>query len=71
MPENLAVTPETAWRKSSHSQGSSGDCVEIAELPNSEIALRDSKLVPGPVLTLTRAAFAALVTTALLTTPNP
>ncbi|MFC5182476.1 DUF397 domain-containing protein [Actinomadura harenae] len=70
MPEDLAVTPETAWRKSSHSQGSSGDCVEIAELTNSVIAVRDSKLVQAPLLTLARAAFADLITIVRLRTPG-
>ncbi|MFI0350194.1 DUF397 domain-containing protein [Actinomadura sp. 9N407] len=37
------------WRKSSHSGGSGGECVEVAQLPGS-IGVRDSKNVEGPHL---------------------
>ncbi|MFI0366451.1 DUF397 domain-containing protein [Actinomadura sp. 1N219] len=49
------------WRKSSHStQGTSEQCVELAQLPNG-IALRDSKAPNVGHLTLTPRAFAALL----------
>jgi hypothetical protein len=37
---------ELRWRKSSRSGGSSGSCVEIANVP----AIRDSKNATGPIL---------------------
>jgi Domain of unknown function (DUF397) len=39
------------WRKSSHSGGDSGACVEIAR-PDDAFGVRDSKNATGPVLTL-------------------
>jgi hypothetical protein len=44
----------TPWRKSSHSSGSEGQCVEVAGLA-SMIAMRDSKDPGGPVLSFTQA----------------
>lgn len=48
------------WRKSSYSQGTQGDCVELAVLPGALIGVRDSKDPQGGVLELTRADLAAL-----------
>lgn len=48
------------WRKSSHSGGDSGQCVEVAEAP-SHVGIRDSKNPTVGHLTVDRAAFAALV----------
>jgi Domain of unknown function (DUF397) len=39
------------WRKSSYSE--SGNCVEIASLPDGNLALRDSKDIKGPILLFT------------------
>jgi Domain of unknown function (DUF397) len=40
------------WRKSSYSGGNGGNCVEVAcNLPGI-VAVRDSKNVPGPELTV-------------------
>lgn len=38
------------WRKSTYSNGTGGDCVEIAGTPGGVHALRDSKNPHGPVL---------------------
>jgi len=38
------------WRKSSHSGGNGGACVEAATLPGGGWALRDSKDPDGPKL---------------------
>jgi hypothetical protein len=46
------------WRKSSYS-GTSGNCVEIGELPDGGRAVRDSKHPDGAVLRLTPAEWAA------------
>lgn len=48
-----------AWRKSSYS-GSSGNCVEVAELPGGW-AVRDSKDPDGPVLEFARAEWDAFL----------
>jgi hypothetical protein len=49
----------TPWRKSSHSSGSEGQCVEVAALAGRRtgrtIAMRDSKDPGGPVLSFTPA----------------
>jgi Domain of unknown function (DUF397) len=37
------------WRKSTYSNGSGGNCVEVADLPNGR-AVRDSKHPQGPIL---------------------
>ena len=44
------------WRKSTHSDSSGGDCVEVAGLPVA-IAVRDSKDPEGPKLVFGRTAF--------------
>lgn len=50
-----------AWRKSSRStQGTSGECVEVARLSQS-IGVRDSKRPDDVHLSLTAEQFAALV----------
>jgi hypothetical protein len=38
------------WRKSSHSGGNGGDCVEIASLVDGRRGVRDSKNPGGPAL---------------------
>ncbi|PGH47902.1 DUF397 domain-containing protein [Streptomyces sp. Ru87] len=49
-----------SWHKSSHS-GSQGDsCVEVAACPEA-VHVRDSKVVSGPQLALSPAAWAAFV----------
>ncbi|MGK5558588.1 DUF397 domain-containing protein [Actinomadura kijaniata] len=40
------------WRKSSHSQGGSGNCIETAYAPALGVLIRDSKDVHGPALAL-------------------
>jgi hypothetical protein len=41
------------WRKSTYSNGTGGDCVEIADMPHGGHALRDSKNPDGPKLIFT------------------
>lgn len=54
------VELHTPWRKSSYSAGDGADCVEVAFGPDL-VALRDSKHPDGGQLTLTPAAFRALL----------
>jgi Domain of unknown function (DUF397) len=48
------------WRKSHHSNPS-GNCVEVAELPDGGIAIRNSRDPAGPALTYPRAEIAAFL----------
>jgi hypothetical protein len=49
-----------SWRKSRHSN-SQGNCVELAELPDGSIAVRNSRFPDGPALIYTRAEIRALM----------
>lgn len=49
-----------AWRKSSYSQPTQSDCVEVARVGSAK-AVRDSKNPEGDVLSLERDAWAAMV----------
>ena len=48
------------WRKSSASNPT-GNCVELAELPDGEVAVRNSRHPAGPTLVYTRAEIAAFI----------
>jgi hypothetical protein len=65
MDEPYNGMPATAlgcltWLKSRHSNPS-GNCVEVACLPNGEIAVRNSRHPAGPALVYTRAEIAAFL----------
>jgi len=47
------------WRKSSHSNGSGGDCAEVAGNLPEVVAVRDSKDPDGPRLVFTPAEWQA------------
>lgn len=48
------------WRKSRHSNPS-GNCVEIAELPDGTVAIRNSRHPSGPALVCAPADFSAFL----------
>ncbi|MEU1281891.1 DUF397 domain-containing protein [Streptomyces sp. NPDC005805] len=50
----------TTWIKSSHSNAT-GNCVELAALPDGRIAVRNSRDPQGPALVYTREEVAAFV----------
>ena len=55
------MDPEGAtWRKSTYSNGSGGNCVEVAGLPNGP-AVRDSRRPEGPILVFTGDAWRAFI----------
>lgn len=58
--ESSAVTSGLAWFKSSYSGAEGGDCVEVAAA-TAAVHVRDSKDVAGPVLTVSREAWAGFV----------
>jgi hypothetical protein len=49
-----------AWRKSTWSNPS-GDCVEVAALPDGGVAVRNSRYPSGPALIYTRAEIRAFI----------
>ncbi|MFI6207616.1 DUF397 domain-containing protein [Streptomyces sp. NPDC051041] len=58
--ESSTAASGLAWFKSSYSGAEGGDCVEVA--PGTAVVhLRDSKAVAGPVVTVSRAAWAGFV----------
>ncbi|RCG27575.1 DUF397 domain-containing protein [Streptomyces diacarni] len=58
--ESSAATSGLTWFKSSYSGAEGGDCVEVAA-ESAAVHIRDSKDVAGPVLTVSREAWAGFV----------
>ncbi|MER5300052.1 DUF397 domain-containing protein [Streptomyces lasiicapitis] len=50
------------WRKSSHSNGEGGDCVEVADGIPGLVPVRDSKNPTGPVLVIGATAWVGFLT---------
>ncbi len=53
--------PAATWRKSSRSGPQGGNCVEIARLPNGQVAIRNSRHPAGPALVFTPGEWAAFL----------
>lgn len=58
--ESSAVASGLAWFKSSYSGAEGGDCVEVAA-GTGTVHIRDSKAVSGPVIRVSRKAWAGFV----------
>ena len=56
-----ATLADATYTKSTRSTGT-GNCVEVATLPDSHRAVRDSKHPTGPALTFTASQWAAFTT---------
>jgi hypothetical protein len=57
---SAATLEGVTWLKSRRS-AMEGNCVELAALPDGEVAVRNSRYPEGPALIYTRAAFAAFL----------
>lgn len=53
--------PRPVWRKSSYSNPSGGDCVEVADNIPGVVPVRDSKNPHGPALAIPARAWAAFI----------
>lgn len=53
-------SPTSAWTKSSYSTGNGGECVEVAA-DDTDILVRDSKDVGGPMLRVSPEAWSGFV----------
>lgn len=58
--ESSTVTSDLAWFKSSYSGTEGGQCVEIAA-DTEAVHIRDSKALAGPVIRVSREAWAGFV----------
>ena len=61
MASNRIDLSEVLWLKSSYSNGSGGDCLEVADNIPGMVPVRDSKVPGGPTLLLTATAWAPFV----------
>lgn len=58
--EHPTTVPDVTWFKSSYSGTEGGQCVEVAN-GTAVVHVRDSKATAGPVLTVSRDAWAGFV----------
>jgi Domain of unknown function (DUF397) len=56
-----AGNASATWMKSSHSGPTGGNCVEIAFLPDGDVAMRNSRYPDGPALLFTSAEWTAFL----------
>ena len=57
---SVSSGPPTRWRKSTASNPN-GNCVELAEVADGLVAMRNSRYPAGPVIVGSRAAVAAFI----------
>jgi hypothetical protein len=57
----LSALTGARWVKSSLSNPSGGNCVEVAFLPGSQVAVRNSRQPAGPALVFTALEWAAFI----------
>ncbi|MGW2414845.1 DUF397 domain-containing protein [Streptomyces tubercidicus] len=62
MTNSHADLSAATWRKSSYTNGSGGDCVEVADNLPGIIPVRDSKAPGGPAIIFPTAAWSSFVT---------
>ena len=60
MPNNPDLSAAT-WRKSTHSNGDGGSCIEVADGYPGVQPVRDSKDPEGPALVFSAAAWSAFI----------
>ncbi|MGW9120520.1 DUF397 domain-containing protein [Streptomyces sp. NPDC055663] len=53
--------PTATWHKSSYSDGSGGDCLEVADGHPGIVPVRDSKVAEGPTLVFRDAAWTSFI----------
>lgn len=58
--ESSVATSDLTWFKSSYSGAEGGQCVEVAAA-TATVHVRDSKVIAGPVLTVSPEAWAGFV----------
>ena len=58
-PQELGTV---VWRKSSHSNGEGGSCLEVADGVDGVMPVRDSKVPDGPALVFPSRSWSAFVT---------
>ncbi|MFB7090531.1 DUF397 domain-containing protein [Streptomyces sp. NPDC056296] len=58
--ESSAVASSLAWFKSSYSGAEGGDCIEVAADMRT-VHVRDSKAITGPVIRVSREAWAGFI----------
>ena len=61
MASNRLDLSDALWFKSSYSNGSGGDCVEVAHNLPGIVPVRDSKAPEGPALILTAPAWTPFI----------
>ncbi|MGW3418837.1 DUF397 domain-containing protein [Streptomyces phaeochromogenes] len=66
MASNEIDLSAALWRKSSYSNGTGGECVEVAPGFPGVIPVRDSKSQHGPVLLIPSKAWTPFIATLLL-----